>query len=373
LIYFDNAATTGVKPASVRHAVERALVKFNANPGRGGHDGSVLAGEMVYSVRKKTAEFFGCDNPSNVIFTASCTVALNTAIKGILKTGDHAVISCLEHNAVYRPIVSMKQNGVSFDNTKVYSDEDETVRSFEKLFKSNTRAVVCTHASNVFGTVLPVKKLGAMCREKGIALIVDAAQTAGVLPVSMSDMGISCLCIAPHKGLYAPMGTGILISDITLAPLIHGGTGVNSMSPMQPDEMPERLESGTVNLPGIAGIGSGIDFVRGFGMEKIHSVEIQMVSRIYDYLKSDRRFVLYTERPNGNCMPVLSFNIKNRHSEVVADRLNKNGIAVRAGLHCAPLAHKSMGTIGTGTVRICPSVFNNGAEVDRVINVLKKI
>ncbi len=373
MIYLDNAATTGRKPQIVINAVNNALMNLSANPGRSGHSLSQRAAMQVYKAREKTADFFGADT-ENVVFTSNCTTSINMVIKGVLKKGDHIIISSLEHNAVIRPIFKLQKNGmIEYDIAPViFGDRESTVRSFQRLIKENTRMIICTHASNVTGEVLPIEQLARICREYDIIFAVDAAQSAGVLPIDMKGTGIDYLCIAPHKGLYAPMGVGVLIArrpvDNTI---IEGGTGTFSNMLDQPTDMPEHLESGTVNLPGIEGVSAGIDYINGMGISRIYSHELKLVQELYDALSDISGVILYSNRPQKEAyVPVVSFNIAGSNSMEVADYLSSNGVAVRAGLHCSPLAHKALGTIDCGTVRVCPSAFNNKYEINTLIKLI---
>ena len=376
MVYFDNAATTGKKPLGVIKAVTNAFYDLSANPGRGGHRASLKASEAVYGVRKKAAALFGAKGEENVIFTPSCTAAINYVLKGILKPKDGLVISSLEHNSVTRPAETLRKIGVELTVAEViFGDKEATVRSFERAIKPNTKAVLCTHASNVTGEIMPIKQIGELCHKKGIIFIVDAAQTAGVLPIDVCEMNIDFLCVAPHKGLYAPMGTGILIASKNIEqPLIEGGTGVNSALSVQPDEYPERLESGTLNLPGIVGIGAGIDFVNSKGCENIYKAELELAKYIYNGLKKISGCILYTPPPEyGSFVPVISFNLRGISASDTANLLNNANIAVRGGLHCAPFAHKRLGTIESGTVRISTAVFNTKREAEYLLSTLNSI
>ena len=368
MIYMDNCATTFPKPLTVRRAVADALANFGANPGRGGHKLSMKANELIYGTRAKLAEFFGSKDVSDVIFCPSCTAALNTVIKGVTKSGDHIIISSLEHNAVLRPVEKLRKIGISYSVAEVVEgDDDKTLSNFRDCINENTRLVVCSAASNVFGIKLPYERICALCRQYGILTCVDAAQSAGVTDIDLSVLPIDFLCVAGHKGLYGPMGTGAFIINCDVIPdsLIEGGTGSASTEAAQPLALPDRFESGTLNLPGIAGLGAGIDFVKNRGVQELYSAEIRMINTLYNSLKSTDKVTLYTDEPIMNkYLPVLSFNIKNRDSEDVARTLNdRYNIAVRAGLHCAPLAHKSKGTQYTGTVRVCPSAFTTMRDI----------
>lgn len=375
MIYFDNAATTGTKPPEVINAVNRALREYSVNPGRGGYDLSVRCSEEIFQCRQRISDFFNAGAPERVIFTPNCTAAINYCIKGICRGGDHIVASSLEHNAVARPLYKLQRMGADVDFAEViFGDPDATLRVFQKLIRPTTRLVVCTHASNVTGEIMPIEGIGAICEKYGVPFMVDAAQTAGVLPIDMQKCKIDYLCIAPHKGLYAPMGTGALIAlgDIPDT-LIEGGTGSMSISYEQPIDYPERFESGTVNVPGIMGISAGIDFVRSKGIDRIYRHETELMQYIYDGFKNIKGVVLYTERPTlGRFVPTLSFNIRGLDSATVAAMLAKDGIATRAGLHCAPMAHRRLGTVDIGTVRLCCSVFNNKLQADKLLSSVKK-
>ena len=376
MIYLDNAATTGKKPLSVIKAVNSSFYKLSANPGRGGHKASLKVAEAIYSVRKKVADFFGASGEERVIFTPSCTAAINFVLKGILRTGDGLIISSLEHNSVTRPAETLRSLGVDVTVAEViFSDKEATVRSFERAIKPNTKAVLCTHASNVTGEIMPIEQIGELCHKKGIIFIVDAAQTAGVLPIDMKKMNIDFLCVAPHKGLYAPMGTGILIAEKNIDhPLIEGGTGVNSALSVQPEDYPERMESGTLNVSGIVGIGAGIDYVELKGTENIYKAELELAKYIYNGLKKITGCILYTPYPEyGSFVPVISFNIRGLSASETAEGLDKMNIAVRAGLHCAPFTHKRLGTIESGTVRISPAIFNTKREAEYLLYSLNSI
>ena len=369
LINFDNAATTGRKPPTVVAAAKNALLNLSANPGRGGHALSLKAGEAVYSAREKIAGFFGAPGGENVIFTANCTAAINYVLKGFLKQGDHVIISDLEHNAVTRPLHKI---GIekSVAEVSLLSDE-ETVENFEALIRENTKMIFCTAASNVCGRALPIEALGKLCKKRGIAFGIDAAQAAGIVPIDMKKQEIDFLCIAPHKGLYAPMGLGVLIARRDIGDtLMEGGTGTNSSSLNQPESMPERYESGTVNLPAIMGTAAGIDFVKG-NMVRNYKNEMRLIRYIYGELEKMPHIKLYTPyMADRMYLPVLSFGVKGASSEEVAEYLNSHGIAVRAGLHCAPLAHRKLKTEKTGTVRVAPGVYSTIKDAMYLVKIL---
>lgn len=374
MIYLDNAATTYPKPQSVIKAVDDALKK-SANPGRSGHTLSQSTAISVYEVREKLKDMFSAPAVENVVFTLNCTHAINYVLKGLIKSGDRIVTSSFEHNAVMRPLEKLKKQGVHIDIAEAYPDDKEaTIRSFSRLINTNTKLVICTAASNVIGLKMPIKEIGMMCKQFGISFCVDAAQLAGVCDINMKECNIDYLCIAAHKGLYAPMGTGVLITkDNRLDTIIEGGTGTASIMLDQPDDLPEMLESGTINVPGIIGLGAGIDFVKSKGFDKIYNHEMGLVKRLYKQLKSTPGVKLYTPEPDDNYAPVLSFNINGLNSVDSASKLNSLGFATRAGLHCAPFAHKRIGTIESGTVRICPSVFTSGQDIDKFAAAVRQI
>lgn len=367
MIYFDNAATTNIKPQSVYLAVNNAMRTKSANPGRSGHELSVKASELVFNVREKVSEFFNAPSFENVVFTENCTMALNIAIKGLIKKGDRIIISDLEHNSVSRPVYALKKQGVEVDIFETVPDEEALINNIKSLIRTNTKAVVCTHGSNVFGILLPIKRIGELCKQNGLMFIVDAAQTAGIDDIDIKECNIDCLCVAPHKGLYSPMGTGLLITNDKPEPLILGGTGSVSASVNQPVFLPDKYESGTLNVPGIAGIGAGIDFVKR-NKKDIIKRENQIIEYLYKCLGKNPNVIIY----NKPSIPVLSFNIIGENSTDISSYLDRNQICVRAGLHCAPLAHKKFGTLDTGTVRISPSYFNNISEAERLVYLIKR-
>lgn len=368
MIYFDNAATTGKKPKTVVWSVNNALINFSANPGRSGHDLSIKCANAVYDTRDKISQFFGADGPENVVFTLNCTHSINVVLKGILREGDHVVVSNLEHNAVMRPL---KKMGINFDAATVYRDDAKTLEEFKRKIKVNTKLVLVTGASNVTGKTLPIADIGNICKNRGVYFCVDAAQIAGVTPIDMQKMNIDYLCVAPHKGLYAPMGIGVLICRKPIEnTIIEGGTGTSSIDFLQPDILPEKLESGTVNMAGILGVSAGVDFVKKIGVDNIRKHEFELFKKLYLGLVSNKNIILYAENPDiYSYAPVLSFNFKGVESSKAVQILSENGVALRGGLHCAPTAHKVIGTLPAGTVRASFSVFNNAQEVDTLITL----
>lgn len=372
MIYLDNAATSGHKPQTVIDAVNYAIKGLSANPGRSGHKLSLAASELVYKVRRKTADFFGAEGAEQVVFTLNCTQALNYVIKGVLNKGDHAIVSNLEHNAVMRPLV---KTGINYDDFKVFSDDNMTIVDFESKIKINTKLVIMTAASNVTGQILPFAEIAKICKKRGILFCLDAAQIAGILPINMQKMCIDFLCAAPHKSLYAPMGLGVLICRRPIEnTIIEGGTGSSSLEFLQPQALPEMLESGTGNLPAIAGLSAGLDFVNKNGITQIYHKEMRLLKMLYEGLSNCPKVILYTEPPKlHKYAPLMSFNIKGMKSDDVAAYFDKRGVALRAGLHCAPTAHKTLNTTEFGTLRASFSVFNRVEEVQRAINIAKNM
>ena len=294
-------------------------------------------------------------------------MSINISINGLFEKGDHIIISDLEHNSVSRTAFNLIKKGISLDVFETDFDEDILLRNIKKLIKSNTKGIICTHGSNVFGIRLPIQKIGAFCKEYGLKFVVDAAQTAGIERINVNECNISCLCVAPHKGLYSPMGIGILITDNSPKALIYGGTGSLSGSLSQPEFLPDKYESGTLNVSGIAGVSAGVDFVSRYQNEIVKK-ENNIIKYLYENLSENKKIILY----NKPDLPVLSFNVIGEESSKVGNYLSENNVCTRTGLHCAPLAHKKFGTYDYGTVRVSVSYFNNIYEAQRLINLLKK-
>ena len=377
MIYLDNAATTFPKPESVIKAMIYAQKFVGANAGRGGHRMTMRAGEMVYSAREKAAEMFSADS-ERVIFTNNCTTALNTAIKGTLHKGDHVIISCLEHNSVLRPVHALAEKGfITYSVAMVYpADKAKTVKSFLSHINKSTTAVICTMVSNVFGSVLPIEDLGEELRKRGILFIADCAQSAGTYKIDMKKMNIDILCMPGHKGLMGPMGTGMMImgEDVDVDSLCQGGTGSYSMSEKQPDIYPDKLESGTVNLPGIWGLKKGMDYITAVGGEDaIHRKEDYLCKVLREDLHSMKNIRLYDNIAGENPAPLVAFNVENISCEEVAELLNKDGFAVRAGYHCAYLAHKTFAENENGVVRVSPGWFSSKKDIKNLVFSLNKI
>ena len=367
MIYLDNGATSFPKPKRVIDAMSYYQRCVGANPGRGGHRMTMKAGERVFEAREKLSGFFGAES-ERTAFTLNCTHALNTAIKGSVKKGDHIIISSLEHNSVLRPVHRLYERGiVTYDVALVNPLSDiETVKNFEKLINERTTLVVCTFVSNVFGTVLPVREIASLCRKRGIRFILDGAQGAGAFRIDIKKDNIDILCVPCHKGLLGPMGTGALLlnENIELESSTEGGTGSFSLQKKQPDVMPDKLESGTANLPGIAGVYEGISFVENFGGEKaVHDKEMYLADILREDLSVMKRVVSFGSMKGTVSSPLVAFNIENTHSEEVSDFLDQHSVAVRAGYHCSFLAHTYYNTEEYGIVRVTPGIFNTKKDI----------
>ena len=371
IIYFDNAATTFPKPKSVSEAVADAITHCGGNPGRGSHILSERASELVFDTRECAAEMFGA-SAENVAFTLNATHALNLAIKGLACKGTHILIDNFAHNAVLRPAAALKQSGqCTLEVYDASKSDSETAANVLSLIKDENTLVVATHQSNISSKVLPIRNIGRVCAEAGCPFVVDASQSAGHLPVDLVKDGITSLCMPAHKGLYGIMGAGMLISSpyAHYTTIIEGGSGVASLEAKMPDQLPERLEAGTAPLPAIAALKAGMEFVRKTGVERIHSHESALAERFAERVKKIDRITIRAEHSG----PAVSLTVDGISPSEVGEYLNERGICVRTGYHCAPLAHKTVGTLSTGSVRFGFSYFNTPAEVDYAADVLQKL
>ncbi len=376
MIYFDNAATSWPKPVEVWNAMEHCIKFVGANPGRAGHRMALEAGRLVDESRELLAALFNIRNPDRIVFTLNATEALNLAIKGFLKKGEHVITSSMEHNSVTRPLYTLEQKGIEV--TKVTCAKDGTIKveDIESAVKHNTVAVIITHASNVAGTLMPIAEIGWMAKKRGLKFVVDAAQTAGVFDIDVAFMGIHLLAFPGHKGLYGPTGTGGLYIDenLNLAPLKEGGTGSKSEIPGQPEVLPDRYESGTVNSIGIAGLAAGLKFIRREGIERIRKHEIDLTKRFLEGVEGIKGLNVFGPAEIHRRAAVVSFNLEGKQSPKVGTILDEQyNIACRAGLHCSPDAHRTLGTFEDKLVRFSFSYFNNEREVDYAVNALKEI
>lgn len=374
-IYLDNAATTFPKPPSVADAVYDYIKNTGVNIGRGAYSDAFAAASAVYETRELLCGLFGFDKPSNVIFTVNVTEALNIVIKGLLKAGDHVLVSSLEHNSVMRPLTQLLAHGITFD--RIPSKRDGTILWDDSLVRKNTRAVIMTHVSNVCGTIMPVEQVGRICAERGITFIVDSAQSAGILPIDMKKMNIDVLCFTGHKGLYGPQGTGgFIINDKTaerLEPLISGGTGSISDRETLPDFMPDRFEAGTLNIPGIYGLREGLKFIESTGLDSIRRHEIRMTEAFLGGLEGAKGLSIAGINGTEGRTAVISLDTDMDPSELSFELEHRYGIITRVGMHCSPSAHKALGTFPKGTIRFSFGFFNTVREAELAAEAVKKI
>jgi len=376
VIYLDNAATSFPKPECVYEEVYRCMKEYGANPGRSGHKLSLRAGRVIYETRELLCQLFNISNPMRLIFTSNATDSLNLAIKGVLMKGDHVITSSMEHNSVLRPIKALEAIGVENTIVRCQKDGSISVEDIEKAIKENTKLIVITHASNVVGTLMPIKEIGKMAREKKILFLVDASQTAGLYDIDVEDMNIDLLAFPGHKSLLGPQGTGGLYirEGINLRQMKEGGTGSKSESLYQPDLVPDRYESGTANTPGIAGLGAGVKYILEKGIENIRKHEEELTEYFLKGLKTIDNVIIYGPQDHKKQGPVVSINIGDYDSSEISYILDKEyDIAVRSGLHCAPLAHETLGTLERGAIRFSFGCFNTKEEIDRTLEAIEKI
>lgn len=344
------------------------------NCARGTHQSSQSAARAVYQARVKIARFFGCKRADHVVFTANATQSLNIALNGLFATGDHVITTAAEHNSVLRPLYRLeKEQGLCLDLIPADKKGNLDLDMLPRLLKSSTKAIVCTHASNLTGNVTDLEKLSAFAKERGLLLVVDASQTAGFLPIHMERMGIDVLCATGHKGLMGPQGTGLLCirEGVKIRPFIVGGTGVQSYSQSQPEQLPERLEAGTLNAHGIAGLAAGIDYINQIGLAAIHAHETALTRKFYEGVSPLPGVTVYGDFSKEHA-PIVALNIGSWESGTVSDALSEEfDIATRSGAHCAPLMHKALGTEQQGAVRFSFSFFNTDAEVDAAIQAVE--
>lgn len=364
MIYLDSAATTLQKPPAVVRAASYAMGHM-ASPGRGGHQPAMEAAGTVFACRQAAAELFHVDDPEHVVLTCNATHALNIAIKSLVRPGDTVLISSYEHNAVTRPLYALEAN-IRVAAGPLFQPE-AMLNAFAAKLTLEVRCVVCTHVSNVFGYILPLEEIAALCRDRGVPLIVDASQSAGCLPVHLKELGAAFIAMPGHKGLYGPQGTGLLLCNGETVPVLEGGTGSRSAEQAMPDFLPDRLEAGTHNVPGAAGLLAGLRFVKAKGLKSILEGERALTLQTVRGLSSLPGVTVYAAGDSACQAGVLSFNIDGMDCEVAGEALGERDIAVRAGLHCAPLAHKAAGTFETGTIRASFSAFNTPAEVGRLV------
>ena len=375
MIYLDNAATTRVKPKEVVEAVAEALTTLG-NAERGTHSASLGASRTVFSTRMKLAKFFNAEGPSNIVFTMNATESLNIAIKGILEKGDAVITTCLEHNSVLRPLYQLRDEGVEISFVSADKLGRPNYEEFESLIKPNTKAIISTAGSNLTGNLVDIKRVGETAKKHGLIFVVDASQTAGVFPIDVKELNIDILCFTGHKGLLGPQGTGgLYVRDgVEVKPYLSGGTGVQTYNEHQPAEMPTRLEAGTLNGHGLAGLDAAIDYINEFGMQTIHDKEMSLMWRFYNGVKDIEGVKIYGDFAVKDRCPIVSINLSDYESGAVSDELaNRFEIATRPGGHCAPLMHKALGTVDQGAVRFSFSHFNTKEEVDTAINAVRML
>mgnify|MGYP004533055465 FL=1 len=370
MIYLDSAATTFQKPAAVPRAVQQAM-RTMSSPGRGGYESARLAEETLFRCRKSASALFSVPSEEQIVFTMNATHALNIALKSLVRPGGRVAVSGYEHNAVTRVLHALRAE-VIVAAAPLFSPQ-ETLEAFERALKAGVEAAVCTHVSNVFGDILPIEGVAQLCREAGVPLVIDASQSAGVLPIDCKTLGAAFVAMPGHKGLYGPQGTGLLLCGGEALPLLQGGTGSESLRQEMPDFLPDRLEAGTHNVPGIAGLAAGIDFVRAQRTERILLHERQLLRRAGEGMGRIPRVSCCLARDEKRQAGVLSFTVSGMQPEQVAEQMASRGVALRAGLHCAPFAHRTAGTLPDGTVRMSLSAFNRAFEIDAMLFSLREV
>ena len=377
MIYFDNAATSFPKPEAVIRAMENAM-RTCGNPGRGSHRLAMNASEILYDCRSEAAKFFDAESSENVVFTWNATAALNQAIKGLARKGDHLLISDLEHNAVLRPVQKLADQGrITYGIFPSFATDpgrtaEMICRAVEERITPKTKLLICTHASNICSAVMPIRELGALCKKHRIKLIVDASQSAGHLPISVRQMQIDALCLPGHKGMLGPQGSGLLIwgKDVVAETLLEGGSGIRSLERTMPPESPERFEAGTVATPAVAGLLAGIREVRRRGLSSIARQEFRLSGMLGDALSEMPDVKMEAPHLDG---PILLFHVKGIPSDALSGALSARNICTRAGYHCAGLAHKTLGTPDGGAVRVSFGAENTEDEVAAFVRTMSEI
>lgn len=379
-VYLDNASTTFPKPKAVSEAMYNFLINIGGNPGRSNHDNALETNRLLLEARESIASFFNFNKMENVIFTSNITSSLNILINGILKKGDHVITSSMEHNSVIRPLYSLKENNIiELDIISANSFGFISPADIENKIKENTKLVVITHASNVFGSIQPIREIGEVCKKHNIFFVIDSAQSAGVLNIDFKDFNLSALAFTGHKSLFGPQGTGGFIINDDLnsicSPYALGGTGSLSYSLTQPDFLPDKFESGTLNMPGICGLLEGIKFIKNEGLNTIYEKNSYLRSYLLEELHNINNVILYDSIEKADSYTsCVSFNIKGLDTSELSYLLDSDyNIKNRSGLHCSPLAHKTIGTYPSGTVRLSISYFNTKDEIDYAISSINNI
>jgi len=379
VIYLDNAATSHPKPVSVYQRVDTVLRNWSANPGRSGHTMAVEAARIIFQTRETIARLFNIADPDRIIFTPNATGALNLALLGTLKPGDRCVTTTMEHNSVVRPLHALAEKGVTVAKVGAARDGSIDPRAIAAALDSahsNTRLVAVTHASNVVGTITPIAEIISLAHQRGVPVLVDAAQTAGSVPIDVGALGVDLLACPGHKGLFGPQGTGFLYiaPHMNVEPILFGGTGSRSDLESMPDFAPDRYEPGTQNTPGIAGLGAGVEFLLKRGVEQVRAHEIALVRQLMEGLAAIDGVTLHGPRDPERKSGVVLFTLDGVDPAEIGDRLDDEfGIAVRVGVHCAPQAHRTIGTFPIGGVRMSPGFFNTAEEIDRTVDAVSRI
>ena len=375
MIYFDNAATTIQKPDCVVRSVMEAMCSLG-NSGRGVHSGALHASRVIYDTRVALANLFGAESPDRIAFAANSTESLNIAIKGVLNPGDHVITTALEHNSVLRPLYELEDRDVELTILPADSHGNICYEDFEKEIKSNTRAIVTTHGSNLTGNLLDIRRIGKIAKKYGLIYIVDASQTAGVFPIDVQKMDVDILCFTGHKGLLGPQGTGgIYVREgVEVRPLHSGGSGVQTYLRSHPPQMPTVLEAGTLNGHGIAGLGAAVRYLQDVGLDTIRAKEQELMMTFYETVQEIPGITVYGDFSDINRCAIVSLNIRDYDSGEVSDVLaSKYGIATRPGAHCAPLMHKALGTVEQGAVRFSFSHYNTKDEIKIAVAALREL
>lgn len=375
MIYMDNAATTMRKPQEVIDAVAEAMCSMG-NAGRGVNSASLGAARTIYDTREKLAGFFHAENPKQIVFTMNSTESLNTALKGVLNPGDHVITTMLEHNSVLRPLYELESRGIELTIVKSTPQGTLDYAEFEQAVRANTKAIVCTHGSNLTGNLVDVKRVGEIAKRHGLLFIVDASQTAGVFPIDVQEMQIDILCFTGHKGLLGPQGTGGMYvrEGVAVRPLKTGGSGVQTYSKTHPAEMPTALEAGTLNGHGIAGLDAALGYLEKVGIDTIRKREQELMWRFYEGVKDIPGVKIYGDFHTKERCPIVVLNIRDYDSGEVSDELLVGyGISTRAGGHCAPLMHEALGTVEQGAVRFSFSHYNTEEEIDTAIRAVREM
>jgi cysteine desulfurase / selenocysteine lyase len=376
VIYLDNAATSHPKPQSVYETVDHVLRNISANPGRSGHKMAAQADRIIFEARESIAKLFGIEHSDRIVFTSNATGALNLAIQGLLEPGDHCITTSMEHNSVVRPLHFLSQSDVHVDKIHATSEGVVSPEQFRRAINPRTKLLVLTHASNVIGTITPIAEIIRVAHDAGVPVLVDAAQTAGSVPINVAELGVDLLACPGHKGLYGPQGTGFLYiaPHLSPKPILFGGSGSRSDKEEMPDFLPDRYEAGTLNTPGIAGLGAGVEFLLQAGVECVRAHEAMLCRRLAEGLSNIRGVRVYGVTDPEKRSSVVLFDMDGLDPAEIGDRLDGEfGIAARVGLHCAPDAHKTMGTYPIGGVRLSPGYFNTEEDIDRTIEAVSAI